>query len=90
MIAGYPRAFENPDPEQSPHLTEPSLPIDCEMLLAEAKAEADELQRRRLLFYYYCVFNGYLNKAHFEALRDPILLPRQQLVDRAGRQWNGN
>ena len=89
-MAGYPRAFENPDREESHHLTEPSLPTDYEMLSAGEKAEADELQRRRLLFYYYRIFNGYLNKSHLEALRDPLLLPRQHLVDRAGRQWNGN
>ncbi|RHZ59237.1 hypothetical protein CDV55_106708 [Aspergillus turcosus] len=90
LIAGYPRAFENPDPEQSPDLKEPSLPLEYKTLSAQEKAEADELYRRRLLFYYYRIFNGHLNKPHLEALRDPILLPRQHLVDRAGRQWNGN
>ncbi|PKX97902.1 uncharacterized protein P174DRAFT_426260 [Aspergillus novofumigatus IBT 16806] len=86
----FPRAFENPDPEQTPELNEPSLPLDYESLSAHEKAEADILYRRRLLFYYYRIFNGHFNKAHLEALRDPILLPRQHLVDRAGRQWNGN
>ncbi|GFF30235.1 hypothetical protein IFM58399_02517, partial [Aspergillus lentulus] len=90
LVAGHPRAFENPDPEQSPELKEPSLPSDYESLSAQEKAEAGELYRRRLLFYYYRIFNGHLNKPHLEALRDPILLPRQHLVDRAGRQWNGN
>jgi hypothetical protein len=90
LVAGHPRAFENPDPEQSPELKEPSLPSDYESLSAQEKAEAGELYRRRLLFYYYLIFNGHLNKPHLEALRDPILLPRQHLVDRAGRQWNGN
>ncbi|GAQ07502.1 hypothetical protein ALT_4823 [Aspergillus lentulus] len=90
LVAGHPRAFENPDPEQSPELKEPSLPSDYESLSAQGKAEAGELYRRRLLFYYYRIFNGHLNKPHLEALRDPILLPRQHLVDRAGRQWNGN
>ncbi|KZF26474.1 kinase-like protein [Xylona heveae TC161] len=90
LVAGYPRAFENLDLEQSPHLKEPSLPLEYETLPAEEKAEADGLYRRRLLFYYYRIFNGHLNKPHLEALRDPILLPRQHLVDRAGRQWSGN
>lgn len=90
IAAGFPRAFENPDLTQAPDLKEPSLPSDYESLSAGLKAEADELQRRRLLFYYYRIFNGHLNKAHLEALRDPILLPRQHLVDRAGRQWSGN
>ncbi|KAJ5594732.1 kinase-like protein [Penicillium hispanicum] len=89
-VAGHPRAFENPDLEQSPDLKEPSLPSDYEGLPVNAKAEADELYRRRLLFYYYRIFNGHLNKPHLQALRDPLLLPRQHLVDRAGRQWNGN
>jgi len=90
LVAGYPRAFGNPDSEQSPNLKEPSLPLDYETLSAEEKAEADELRRRRLLFDYYRIFNGHPNKPHLEALRDPILLPRQHLVDRAGRQWSGN
>ena len=42
--SGYPRMFENPDPEQSLHLTELALSMDYGMLSAEAKAEADELQ----------------------------------------------
>ena len=90
LVAGHPRAFENPDIEQSPNLIEPSLPSDYESLPAKLKADADELYRRRLLFYYYRIFNGHLNKAHLQALRDPILLPHQHLVDRAGRPWNGN
>lgn len=90
LVAGYPRAFENPDAEQSPRLEEPSFPPDYESLPAEKKVEADELHRRRLLFYYYRVFNSHLNKAHLQALHAPILFPRQHLVDRAGRQWSGN
>lgn len=90
LVAGHPRAFENPDIEQPPDLKEPSLPSDYKSLPAKAKAEADELYRRRLLFYYYRIFNGHLNKPHLQALRDPLLLPRQHLVDRAGREWNGN
>ncbi|KAF9253489.1 hypothetical protein DTO027I6_5923 [Penicillium roqueforti] len=76
--------------EKTPHLEEPSLPPEYGMLPADKKFEADELQRRRLISYYYRIFNGHLNKAHLEALRDPILFPRQHLVDRAGRQWSGN
>ncbi|GAD96296.1 predicted protein [Paecilomyces variotii No. 5] len=90
LVAGYPRAFENPDVEQSPQLKEPSLPTDYETLPPDEKSEAEELYRRRLLFYYYRVFNGHFNKAHLQALCDPLLLPRQYLVDRAGRQWSGN
>ncbi|KAE8151645.1 kinase-like domain-containing protein [Aspergillus avenaceus] len=90
LVAGYPRAFECPDPKQSLQLQEPSLPLDFETLSGEQKDKAEELYRRRLLFYYYHIFNGHLNKPHFQALRDPILLPRQHLVDRAGRQWSGN
>lgn len=90
MVAGYPRTFENPDPEQSARLEELSLPPDYKTLSSDEKSEADELYRRRLLFYYYRIFNGHLNKVHLEALRDPILLPRQYLVDQAGSQWSGN
>lgn len=90
LVAGYPRTFENPDPEESPDLKEPSLPLDYDTLSTEAKAEADELYRRRLLFYYYRIFNGGLKKAHLNALRDPLLRPRQHLIEWAGRQWSGN
>jgi hypothetical protein len=90
LVAGYPRAFENPDLKDPPNLKEPSLPADYDTLPEEAKAEADELYRRRLLFHYYRIFNGGLNKPHLNALRDPLLLPRKHLVDRAGRQWSGN
>ncbi|KKK24370.1 hypothetical protein ARAM_000858 [Aspergillus rambellii] len=89
LVAGHPRAFENPDLEQPADLKEPLLPSDYKSLPGQAKAQADELYRRRLLFYYYRIFSGHLNKPHLQALRDPILLPRQHLVDRAGRQWNG-
>lgn len=90
LAAGYPRAFENPDLQQSTDLKEPSLPSNYVALSSQEKAEADELYRRRLLSYYYRIFNGHHNKPHLEALRDPILLPRQHLVDGAGRQWSGN
>lgn len=79
LVAGYPRAFENPDTEERPNLKEPSLPADYETLSGEAKMEADELHRRRLLLRYYHLFNGGLNKAHISALRDPLLYPRQHL-----------
>lgn len=59
-------------------------------LSSQEKLEADEVYQRRLLLYYYCIFNGHYNKLHLKALRDPILAPRQHLINRAGRQWNGN
>ncbi|PLB49757.1 phosphotransferase enzyme family protein [Aspergillus steynii IBT 23096] len=89
LSAGYPRAFESPDPSPPLELVETAPPADEDMT-REEKATADELYRRRLLFYYYRIFNGHLNRPHLECLRDPLLLPRQHLVDRASRQWNGN
>ncbi|EAT88561.1 hypothetical protein HBH56_242210 [Parastagonospora nodorum] len=90
LAAGYPRAFENPDDELSPELVEPQLPEDLASLPAEEKVVARELYRRRLLFFGYRVLNGHFNQHHITALRDPLLLGRQMLVDRAGRQWEGN
>jgi aminoglycoside phosphotransferase (APT) family kinase protein len=90
LAAGYPRAFENPDDQLSPELVEPKLPEDFASLQAEEQAAARELHRRRLLLYTYRVFNGHFNQQHIAALRDPLLLGRQMLVDRAGRQWEGN
>jgi hypothetical protein len=48
------------------------------------------VHRRRLLFYFYRVFDGNFNKGHLEALHDPLLHGRQILVDGASRQWAGN
>jgi hypothetical protein len=45
------------------------------------------MHRRRLLFYFYRVFDGNFNKDHLEALHDPLLHGRQMLVDEASRQW---
>lgn len=90
LAAGYPHAFENPDPAPPEKLVVPALPPDYDTFSPEQKADADELHRRRLTFYFYYIFNGHLNKAHLKALRDPLLLPRQHLVDRASRQWSGD
>lgn len=68
LVAGYPRAFEDPDHEETLNLKEPSLPPNYETLTAEDKAQAEELYRRRLLFYYHRIFNGHLNKPHCQAL----------------------
>ncbi|PGH15814.1 hypothetical protein AJ79_02195 [Helicocarpus griseus UAMH5409] len=90
LAAGYPRAFENPDVNESTDLEEPTLPPEYDSLDAEEKAEADELYRRLFLFHYYRVCNGIFNKPHLHALCDPLLHPRKHLVDRAGRPWSGN
>ncbi|KAH8723249.1 kinase-like domain-containing protein [Phaeosphaeriaceae sp. PMI808] len=90
LAAGNPRAFENPDNELSPDLVEPKLPEGFESLQAGEKAVAQELYRRRLLFFGYHVLNGHFNQNHIAALRDPLILGRQMLVGRAGRQWEGN
>lgn len=90
LTAGNPPLFQNSDPEPLKSLEKPSLPEDYESLGPEEKAHADELYRRRMLFYLYMVFNGKDNKAHLNALRYPPLMLCQNLVDRAGRQWSGN
>ncbi|KAE8151418.1 kinase-like domain-containing protein [Aspergillus avenaceus] len=71
-------------------LEKPSLPDDYATLSPQEQSQADELHRRRMLFYLYMVFNGKDNTAHLEALRYPLLSLRQHAVDRAGRQWSGN
>lgn len=81
LAAGYPPAFENPDDELSPELVEPKISEDLTLLDVEEKAAARELHRKRLLFYGYRVLNGHFNQPHIEALRDPLLLGRQMLVD---------
>ncbi|KAF2827212.1 hypothetical protein CC86DRAFT_439615 [Ophiobolus disseminans] len=90
LAAGYPRAFENPDDLLPPKLVIPKLPEHLSSLSPEEQTATRELHRQRLFFYTYRVLNGHFNQAHIEALRDPLLLGRQMLVDRAGRQWEGN
>ncbi|PYI23681.1 phosphotransferase enzyme family protein [Aspergillus violaceofuscus CBS 115571] len=75
LAAAYPRLFENPDPEPPAGLTPPEYPGNYDQLDPEDKTQVDELIRRQSLFYLY---------------RDPLILPRQHLVDLAGRQWSGD
>ncbi|EGE06670.1 phosphotransferase enzyme family protein [Trichophyton equinum CBS 127.97] len=90
LAAGHPKMFENPDVEPPETLEAPKPPEGYDTLDPETKAEVDELLRRRYLYYLYRVFNGAQNKKHLSAFYDPLLLPRQHLVDYAGRQWSGN
>ncbi|KAJ5573995.1 serine/threonine protein kinase [Penicillium hispanicum] len=90
LAAGYPRLFENPDPEPPTGLVPPKYPDDYATMDSQQKAQVDELIRRQSLFYLYRVFNGGLNKVHLQALQDLLVLSRQHLVDLAGRQWSGN
>lgn len=90
LAAGHPKMFENPDAEPPETLEAPKPPEGYEALDPETKGQVDELLRRRHLFYFYRVFNGARNKQHLSAFYDPLLLPRQHLVDYAGRQWSGN
>ena len=90
LAAGYPKLFENPDPEPPTGLVPPKYPDGYDTMSPQDKAQVDELIRRQSLFYLYRVFNGGLNKVHLKALQDPLILARQHLVDLAGRQWSGN
>ncbi|KAE8150844.1 serine/threonine protein kinase [Aspergillus avenaceus] len=90
LTAGYPRLFENPEPEPPTGLIPPKYPPDYDTMSPDEKAQVDELIRRQSLFYLYRVFNGGLNKLHLAALQDPLIRQRQHLVDFAGRQWSGN
>ncbi|EEP82161.1 predicted protein [Uncinocarpus reesii 1704] len=90
LVAGNPPMFDNPDPEPPKDFSQPSLPPDSDNLSPDEKSQADELHRRRMLFWLYMIFNGRDNKAHLNAIQYPLLMPRQHLVDRAGRQWTGN
>lgn len=82
--------FENPDPQPPTDLEQPSLPTNYSTLSPNERSLADELHRRRMLFWLYIVFTGTYNADHLAVLRVPMLQLRQELVDRAGRPWNGN
>ena len=90
LVAGNPPLFRNPDNEPPKNFEKPSLPEDYDSQGPEKKIQADELHRQRTLFYLYMIFNGKDNKPHLEALRHPMLMLCQHLVDRAGKPWSGN
>jgi hypothetical protein len=90
LAAGNPTLFDNPDPTPPKDYAAPSLPENYASLNPEEKSYADELHRRRMLFYLYMIFNGKDNKDHFSAMRTPVLAQRQHLIERAGKQWTGN
>ncbi|KAE8320912.1 serine/threonine protein kinase [Aspergillus sergii] len=53
LAAGYPRLFENPDPEPPQGLNPSRYPEGNDAMSPEEKAQVDELIRRRSLFYLY-------------------------------------
>ena len=91
LAAGYPRMFANPKSGPPGPLVPPAYPEedDYDTMDSEEKAVADELTSPYNLFYFYRVFNGG-SKLHHAALRDPLFLQRQRLVDLASNKWFGN
>ena len=90
LTAGAPPMCKNPDPQPPKDLKQPYLPTNYSALPSNEKSLADDLHRRRMLFWLYIVFTGNYNPDHLAVLRLPMLYLRQELVDRAGRPWNGN
>ncbi|KFY97854.1 hypothetical protein V500_01898 [Pseudogymnoascus sp. VKM F-4518 (FW-2643)] len=90
LAAGNPPLFENPDSTPPKDYAAPTLPENYASLNPDEKEYADELHRRRMLFYLYMIFNGKDNKDHLAALCTPLLAQRQHLIDRAGMPWTGN
>ncbi|KFY43429.1 hypothetical protein V494_01999 [Pseudogymnoascus sp. VKM F-4513 (FW-928)] len=90
LAAGNPVLFDNPDPTPPKDYAAPVLPENYASLNPMEKEHADELHRRRMLFYLYMIFNGKDNKDHFAAMRTPLLAQRKHLIERAGMQWTGN
>ncbi|KAK2809204.1 hypothetical protein FQN50_004040 [Emmonsiellopsis sp. PD_5] len=87
---GHPPILQSPDHPPPQALEKPVLPDDYDSLNPEEKSQADELHRRRVLFYLYTVFNGGLNQRHLSGMRDPRVLLTQHLVERAEKQWSGD
>ncbi|KFY11109.1 hypothetical protein V492_04652 [Pseudogymnoascus sp. VKM F-4246] len=90
LAAGNPVLFDNPDPTPPKDYSAPVLSENYASLNSGEKEHADELHRRRMLFYLYMIFNGKDNKDHFAAMRTPLLAQRKHLIERAGMQWTGN
>lgn len=78
LAAGYPKLFENPDPEPPTGLTPPEYySSDYDTMSPSEQAQVDELIRRQSFSYVYRVFNGGVNKVHPAALQDPLILQCQ-------------
>ncbi|KAF3893940.1 hypothetical protein GTR04_3623 [Trichophyton interdigitale] len=90
LATGHPPLFQSPDQPPPRTLEKPSLPDNYQSLDLEQKSQADELYRRRTLFYIYMAFNGGLNKKHLSGMKDPRVLLSQHLVERAEKQWSGD
>ncbi|PGH15924.1 hypothetical protein AJ79_02091 [Helicocarpus griseus UAMH5409] len=90
LATGHPPMLHSPDHPPPQTLEKPTLPDDYELLGSEEKSQADELHRRRVLFYLYMVFNGGLNGRHLAGMRDSRVLLTQHLVERAEKQWSGD
>jgi hypothetical protein len=84
LCASYPLAVENPEDELTPDSVESKLPDDFASLQIGEQVVASELYRPCLLFFGYRVIKGHFNQRRIEALRDPLLLGRQVLIDKAG------
>ncbi|DAA75079.1 TPA_exp: Uncharacterized protein A8136_2177 [Trichophyton benhamiae CBS 112371] len=90
LATGHPPMFQSPDQPPPRTLEKPSLPDNYDSLDPKQKSQADELYRRRTLFYIYMAFNGGLNKKHLSGMKDPRVLLSQHLVERAEKQWSGD
>ncbi|EZF79840.1 hypothetical protein H110_08353 [Trichophyton rubrum MR1448] len=90
LATGHPPMFQSPDQPPPKTLEKPSLPDNYDSLDPEQKSQADELYRRRTLFYIYMAFNGGLNKKHLSGMKDPRVLLSQHLVECAEKQWSGD
>lgn len=78
LAAGYPKLFENPDPEPPSGLTPPEYySSDYDTMSPSETAQVDELIRRQSFSYVCRVFNGGLNEVHLAALQDPLILQCQ-------------
>ncbi|KAJ5373452.1 serine/threonine protein kinase [Penicillium concentricum] len=89
-IAGHPKMFQHSPPASLENLEPGTQPLGYAEMDPQEKAGIDYHLQMGYLSYRYRVSNSAVNKLHLEALRDPLVFLRQQLVEYSGRQWWGD
>ena len=70
-------------------MTPPSLPENFDELEETERTAAEEVYRRRLVYYHYVTNTEEYNKPHYDALTDPMCVLRSGLFHYASNPWEG-
>lgn len=88
--AKIPAHFQNWGDEDSEAFKPPKLAENFDTLDSDAKDSEMERFRRRQLHFFYAGHTSKINRTHFTALSDPVMIERSKLYDVASRPWEGD